>query len=294
MSPFEALYGRKPPTVLDYTKGQSTIADLDKTLQQRQQIITTLKENLQRTRKQMQDQANKKRRECTFQPGDLVLLRLQPYRQQTVHQRASPKLAKSYYGPFLVVRRIKEVSYELQLPQTFRIHPVIHVSQLRAYYGHDPEVHFKPIPPGLEESVLLDSMKTSKPSPTTTLTKEDTGAETLDPTTKVSKETLQNFLDSPLKNSSDLFQTTLPLSNTLALSHPSDQIYTSPKKPSTVDSSATFVKSAIYPSLEEIKGPLSNFQSHTPDDTTLPTNQSNGHISPPQPTLEPNLEVKVA
>lgn len=32
MTPFEALYGRKPPTLLDYVGGQTNITDLDTTL----------------------------------------------------------------------------------------------------------------------------------------------------------------------------------------------------------------------------------------------------------------------
>lgn len=84
------------------------------------------------------------------------MLRLQPYRQQTVHRRVSPKLAKRYYGPFKILRRIGAVAYELELPGGSRIHPVIHVSQLRAYHGQDPLAHFSAIPKDLEQSVILD------------------------------------------------------------------------------------------------------------------------------------------
>jgi hypothetical protein len=100
----------------------------------------------------MEDQANKKRKDCTFEPGDLVLLRLQPYRQQTVHRRVSQKLSKRYFGPFTVLRRIGQVAYELQLPPSSRIHQVVHVSQLRAYHGNDPVQQFSAIPCELEVS----------------------------------------------------------------------------------------------------------------------------------------------
>jgi hypothetical protein len=87
MTPFEALYGRPPPAMLDYANGQATIADLNATLQERKEILETLKSNLKRSRKKMEVQANKSRKHYTFAQGDLVLLKLQPYRQNSVQRR---------------------------------------------------------------------------------------------------------------------------------------------------------------------------------------------------------------
>jgi hypothetical protein len=161
MSPFEALYGRSPPSILSYVTGHSSHSDIDQTLAERQQLLTALKENLKRSRQKMEAQANKKRRDCTFEPGDLVLLRLQPYRQHTVHHRVSQKLSKRYYGPFPVIRRIGNVAYELDLPPSSRIHPVVHVSQLRTYHGDDPSSHFSSIPQELEDCVILEEDENS-------------------------------------------------------------------------------------------------------------------------------------
>ncbi|MCH98625.1 hypothetical protein A2U01_0019630 [Trifolium medium] len=141
------MYGRSPPSVLDYVQGSSSNSDIEQTLAERQKIITALKENLKRSRQKMEAQANKKWRDCIFEPGDLVLLRLQPYWQQTVHRRTSQKLSKRYFGPFPVIRRIGAVAYELDLPSSSRIHLVFHVSQLRAYHGTNPSSHFSSIPP---------------------------------------------------------------------------------------------------------------------------------------------------
>ncbi|GAU18789.1 hypothetical protein TSUD_80780 [Trifolium subterraneum] len=161
MSPFEALYGRSPPTIQNFVNGSSNSSDIEQKLGERQQILTILKENLKRSRQKMAAQANKKRRDCTFTAGDLVLLRLQPYRQQSVTHRVSQKLAKRYFGPFPVIRRIGSVAYELALPPSSRIHPVVHVSQLRAYHGGDPSSHFTSIPTELEDCVLLNTNEDS-------------------------------------------------------------------------------------------------------------------------------------
>jgi hypothetical protein len=146
MTPFQALYGRPPPGIPDYVPGSTIIGSLDSTLQQQQQILQLLKINLKASRQSMQDKANKKRSECTFDTGDWVLLRLRPYRQQTVHRRNSQKLAKRYFGPFKVRRRIGAVAYALELPASSRIHPVFHVSLLRKYHGEDPQSHYTTLP----------------------------------------------------------------------------------------------------------------------------------------------------
>lgn len=43
----------------------------------------------------------------------------------------SKKLAPRFMGPFPVKRKINEVSYELTLPDSLKIHPLFHVSLLK-------------------------------------------------------------------------------------------------------------------------------------------------------------------
>ena len=94
----------------------------------------------------MVKQANKHRQDKNFEVGDWVYLKLQPYRQISVDHRSSQKLAKRFYGPFRVRRRIGPVAYDLELPPTAKIHSVFHVSMLKLCKGL-PDAQISPLPP---------------------------------------------------------------------------------------------------------------------------------------------------
>ncbi|XP_072955935.1 uncharacterized protein [Typha angustifolia] len=79
--------------------------------------------------KQVYDQRHQER---SFSFGDWVYIKLQPYRQSSVKPIPNQKLALKFYGPYQMVERIGPIPYRLDLPEEARIHPVFHVSNLKA------------------------------------------------------------------------------------------------------------------------------------------------------------------
>ncbi|PON78194.1 hypothetical protein PanWU01x14_021760 [Parasponia andersonii] len=98
-------------------------------------MLDELKMSLLRAQHKMKVQADGARQDVKFDQGDLVYLKLHPYRQKSLAQRKYEKLAARYFGPYPVVERIRVVAYCLKLPPTACLHPVYHISQLKCAIG---------------------------------------------------------------------------------------------------------------------------------------------------------------
>ncbi|KAA8539377.1 hypothetical protein F0562_026069 [Nyssa sinensis] len=135
ITPFEAVYGKPPPSLLTYVPGTARVQAVDEYLQDRDQILRELRHNLQLAQERMKSQANQHRREVSFNIGDYVYLKLQPYRQTSIAFRGSLKLSPRFYGPYKVIERVGPVAYKLDLPVGSLIHDTFHVSLLRKHLG---------------------------------------------------------------------------------------------------------------------------------------------------------------
>ncbi|KAF7153105.1 hypothetical protein RHSIM_Rhsim01G0082400 [Rhododendron simsii] len=137
---YVALYGQKPPNLMHYISGCTTVAVADNMLQDRSTILKLLKEHLVSSQHRMKQIVDQHRSERVFEVGDWVYLKLQPFRQVTVAFRRNAKLAPKYFGPYQVVKKVRLVAYELELPPYSKIHLVFHVSLLKKKLGQDAVV----------------------------------------------------------------------------------------------------------------------------------------------------------
>ncbi|WVY92183.1 hypothetical protein V8G54_037697 [Vigna mungo] len=107
-----------------------------------EEVLSLLKHNLLKAQKRVKKNADLKRREVNFDVGSWVYVKLQPYHQIFVSGFEFHKLAKCFYGPFQLTTKMGHVAYKLDLPDTSRIHNVLHCSVLKAYEG--------PLPPSID------------------------------------------------------------------------------------------------------------------------------------------------
>jgi hypothetical protein len=153
-TPFAAVYGRDPPTLLTYIPGTARVEVVERELMTRDQVLRELRENMKLAQERMKKVYDGKHREEEFEEGEWVFLKLHPYKQVSVHLRRSAKLAARFFGPFKIIKKISPVAYKLELPLGARIHPVFHVSLLKRYLGGE-KIALSQLPDVLEDDRII-------------------------------------------------------------------------------------------------------------------------------------------
>jgi hypothetical protein len=100
MTPFRALYGYDAPTLIDLVFEDSRAPKAKDWIVESQEILKVLKENLQMAQNLQKVSVNRHRTERSFEIGDPVFLRLQPYRQSSLKKSGVEKLKPRFCGPY--------------------------------------------------------------------------------------------------------------------------------------------------------------------------------------------------
>jgi hypothetical protein len=131
MAPFEVQYGRKCRTPLNWSgPGERKFFGPD-IVQEAEKQVRVIQENLKIAQSRQKSYYDSKHRDMVYKPDDLAYLRVTPMRG-THRFGIKGKLAPRYIGPFKVLGKRGQVSYQLELPPNLSlVHDVFHVSQLK-------------------------------------------------------------------------------------------------------------------------------------------------------------------
>jgi hypothetical protein len=131
MAPFEALYGTRCRTPLNWSQaGEREIFGPDLVLEAEEKV-RVIKKNLAAAQARQKSYHDKRRKPLQFGRGDHVYLKVSPTKGV---QRfgIKGKLAPRYIGPYEIKETCGPVAYQLKMPPHMSVvHDVFHVSQLR-------------------------------------------------------------------------------------------------------------------------------------------------------------------
>jgi hypothetical protein len=160
-TPFYALYGFNPrfSSIPEFT---TIVPAAENNIQQLNKITKELQENLKIAQERYKDNADTKRIPAPkFKENDLVWLSMRNIKTT----RPSAKFDYRHTGPFRITKKISELTFKLELPDTMKIHPVFHVSLLSPYHAdQNPQRKLQPPKPVIvngeieyEVNQILDS-----------------------------------------------------------------------------------------------------------------------------------------
>jgi hypothetical protein len=131
MAPFDALYGRRCRTLLNWSEtGERTLfgPDLVKDDEEKVQVI---RENLKLAQMRQKSYHDKGTTPRQFVLGDYVYLKVS-HTKGVQRFGVKGKLAPRYIGPYEVKEVCGPVAYRIQLPERFSaVHNVFHMTQLK-------------------------------------------------------------------------------------------------------------------------------------------------------------------
>src|ERR1700730_19385112 len=128
-TPHELVFNQKRRSIADFISlNNNTPNNAITTATDRIQLA---KQCIERAQKRQVREANKHRRDIKYNVGDLVFI-------STEHMNpkgsSNNKLMYKYIGPYRVARRVSDVTYEIQLPSSSKLHPVFYVNRLRKFH----------------------------------------------------------------------------------------------------------------------------------------------------------------
>nr|GEZ88798.1 putative reverse transcriptase domain-containing protein [Tanacetum cinerariifolium] len=138
VAPYEALYGQKCRSPVCAAKVGEAQLTGPKMIQETTEKIVLIKQSIQAAQDRQKSYADLKRKPIEFEVWDRVMLKVSPWKG-VVRFGKRGKLNPRYVGPFMVLAKVGNVAYRLELPQELsRVHHTFHVYNLKKCYADEP------------------------------------------------------------------------------------------------------------------------------------------------------------
>jgi hypothetical protein len=160
-TPFRIVYGRDPPSIRSYEPGDTRVAVVARTMEEREEFLADVRHRLEQAQVVQKKYYDQGHRAVTYQVGEWVLLCLRHRSPASLNTDTTSKLKPRFYGPYRVLEIINEVAIRLKLPARARIHDVFHVGVLKKYQGTPPQAT-PPLPPLHHGAVTLEPARAVK------------------------------------------------------------------------------------------------------------------------------------
>jgi hypothetical protein len=111
MAPFEALYGRKCRTPLNWIgPGERRFYGID-FVEEAKKKVHIIQQNMRATQSRYKSYADKRRRPLKFEVGDYVYLKVTPMKKKRFGIKK--KLAARFVGPYKIIEKKGPVAFKL-------------------------------------------------------------------------------------------------------------------------------------------------------------------------------------
>ena len=135
MSPFEAMYGCKCSTPLNFRDPEKKVGVSKQMLERIDLELSKIRHHIKKAQKKQKLYYDKNKRPLSFNEGDLVFLKVIPKRTNLIlgkDRRLSPRFA----SPLKVYKRVGSLAYKLELPTHVKLHLIFHVALLKKYVSN--------------------------------------------------------------------------------------------------------------------------------------------------------------
>ncbi|KAL0182494.1 hypothetical protein M9458_021869, partial [Cirrhinus mrigala] len=160
LTTFQCVLGFQPP-LFPWNGEPSEVPAVDYWFRESERVWDAAHHHLQRAVRRSKSIADQRRIQGpAYAPGQKVWLSTRDIRLRLPSRKLSPR----FVGPFTILEQVNPVTFKLQLPPQYRIHPTFHVSLLKPFHpplipSTEPGHKEEPPPPLLLEDGSIYSVK---------------------------------------------------------------------------------------------------------------------------------------